>query len=347
MSLSQTLCLKMGNKLIFKEPLQALKSLSNPNTRGQQSNYIPTGNKRKRNYEGMDIIPKFIANENMKEINLELLNRLCSKKNTFNKMVNAYFSGYDENFFNSINEIEMEMNRVKDISENLKTKDFDGFRDLLSTINNNNTNANLTAMQNISLDEYMNLDFNKKKAVLGGIYQNKAVITQRLNLKPINNINKNQRRANSMYINKPQTNIPKNNDGRMSNANIVSSEQLELFKIFIGNPKLPNKHAQSYFDRSNPKVKVAADNYFKNIYGVDFLTLYYYYPMKANSGVKIHKFKFTADVLDLFMAAEDDFISVKTPRLYTENGTEIINDKKTKCIGVLNLANNSKIKVLG
>ena len=41
-------------------------------------------NNKKRNYEGLDVIPKFIANENMKDINRELLYRLLTKKNIFN-----------------------------------------------------------------------------------------------------------------------------------------------------------------------------------------------------------------------------------------------------------------------
>ena len=47
------------------------------------------------------------------------------------------------------------------------------------------------------------------------------------------------------------------------------------------------------------------------------------------------------------MSAQDDYIFVIKPRLYLENGKEIFNDKRTKCIGALNLNNNSTIKVLG
>ena len=63
--------------------------------------------------------------------------------------------------------------------------------------------------------------------------------------------------------------------------------------------------------------------------------------------MKVHKFNFTDDIEKLFMCAQDDYMSIVKPRLYLENGKEIIKDKKTKCIGALNISNNSKIKVLG
>ena len=60
----------------------------------------------------------------------------------------------------------------------------------------------------------------------------------------------------------------------------------------------------------------------------------------------MHKFKFIQEISSLFSAAQDDFMSVVSPRLFMENGKEIINDRKTKCIGALNLSNNAKIKVI-
>ena len=97
---SQFISLKMGNKMVFREPLQSLKAVSNKNFQANNSNfnryqpnnfYSPNNNIKKRNYEGMDVIPKFIANENMKEINGELLNRLLTKKNVFVKLMKTYF----------------------------------------------------------------------------------------------------------------------------------------------------------------------------------------------------------------------------------------------------------------
>ena len=344
-SLPNFIVLKMGNKIVFKEPIQKIKANSNQNFQGNsnynngfQNNYYSPNNYRKKSYEGMDIIPKFIANENMKEVNRELLNRLSNKKNIFNKMMKSYFSEGEVYFSNSIQEVEMEMNRYNDLLENKKNKDFEGFMDLLSFINSNRTSANLTSMQNISFNDYKNMNYDTKRLILGGIFQNRVLFAQKLNLKNFER-NNPQKRPNSI-------NNKNMNKNRISNPNFISKEQIDLFKTFIGNPHISDSHVISYFDPSNPKVMLAANRYFTNIYGVDYLTLHYYYPAKAQSGTKIHKFRFVGELSDLFTAAQDDFLSVVSPRLFLENGREIKNDRKIKCIGALNLSNNSKIKVL-
>ena len=351
-NLNQFIVLKMGNKIVFKDPIQKIKANTNKNFQGntnfknygfQNNFYSPNSNiNRKKSYERMDIIPKCIANENLKEVNRELLNRLSKKKNIFNKIMKAYFSDNDDYFSNSIQEVEMEMNRNKDLSENNKNKDFEGFMDLLSFINCNRTNNDLSAMQNMSLSDYSNMNYDTKKIVLGGIFENKVLFAQKLNLKKYERINNNPKRPNSI-TNKNLINMNKN---RFSNPSLITKEQIDLFKTFIGNPHINDSHVISYFDPSNPKVMLAANRYFCNIYGVDYLTLHYYYPSKPQSGTKIHKFRFVGEIGDLFTAAQDDFISVVNPRLFLGNGREIKNDRKIKCIGALNLSNNSKIKVL-
>ena len=144
-NLAHFIVLKMGNKIVFKEPIQKIKANSNLNFQGNsnynnefQKNYYSPNNFRKKSYEGMDIIPKFIANE---RINRELLNRLLNKKNIFNKMMKSYFFEAEDYFLNSIQELEMEMNRYNDLSEKKKNKDFDAFIYLLSFSNNNRANA--------------------------------------------------------------------------------------------------------------------------------------------------------------------------------------------------------------
>ena len=352
MNPNQFIMLKMGNKMVFKEPLHTIKSYSNQNYQGNnnfnnngyQQNYYSkyNNNNNKKNYQGMDVIPKFIANENMKEVNRELLDNLLKKKNIYYKLMKTYFSENESNFGNSIQEVEMEMNNYEDISENNKNKDFDGFMDLLSFINCNRTNSNLAAMQNISLSDYRSMKYDKQKIVLGGIYQNKQLLAQKLSL---NSFEVNNQKRESMGKNKNFNTF--NNNNRFSNQNQITQEQISLFKTFIGNPYISDTHVISYFDKSNPKVKIAANKYYKNIYGTDYLTLHYDYPGKGQSPMKIHKFNFTDEIEKLFMCAEDDYISIVNPRLYLENGKEIIKDKKTKCIGALNISNNSKIKVFG
>ena len=144
-----------------------------------------------------------------------------------------------------------------------------------------------------------------------------------------------QKRENNQQIPNPNQN--------QNYYNIpITQEQIDLFKIVINNPKIPNNHAQSYFNKSNPKVMDAAEKYFKNIYGLDYITLNYKY---NNKGSKIHKFRFSGNVDALFLAAQEDYIAITKPRLFLANGNEILKDKKIKCIGALNLENNSTISV--
>ena len=383
-NLSDYITLKMGKKFIFKEPLQALRFsgnnnyMNNMNSNVRRNSYYSKNNNsnnssynnQKRNYEGMDIIPKFIANENMKEINNELLDKLLKKKIIFNKMMNTYFSGSEEFFSNSIQEVENEINKEIEVSTSAENKDFEGFMDLLSFINSNRTNPNLTAMQKISLDEYRVMSKDKKNQILGGIFENRQLFSQKLNLKfnanNFNNTFKNNK-TNYNFNENPylvgnqirgsgKNMINRNNNNRNYNTynknqglprnSPISQDQIDLFKIFIGNQKISNQEVLSYLDMINPKVMVAAERYFKKKYGTDTLILQYYYPTIQNIGVRTHRLRFTSELSELFMAAHQDYATLCDPKLYLENGREIINDKKIKCIGALGLPNNAKIKVL-
>ena len=351
----------MGHKFIFKEPLKSLKSSGNNNYMNpnmQKNNYFSPNNYnnqrglKKRNYQGMDIIPKFIANENMQELNKELLDRLLKKKAVFNKMMNTYFSEGDIYFSSSIQEIEMEMSNERLYSESSKNRDYDGFLDLLSFINSNRTNAKLTTMQNISLDEYKNMNNETKNTILGGIYENKPLFEQKLKLKNIN-IKNNNNFGNNPYIinnkNNPRGNsdIKKfnNNPKQVNQKNLVTKNQIDLFTKFIGNQNISINDALTYFDLGNPKVIIAADRYFRKKYGTDSLTLQFIYPYQK-IGTKIHKFRFITEISELFMTAHKDYLSLNNPRLYMENGREITEDTRIKCIGALGMQNNSKIKVI-
>ena len=358
MNLSQYVSLKMGNKFIFKEPLKSLKSTGNNNYMNsniQKKNYYSPnnynnnqGNLKKKNYQGMDIIPKFIANENMQEINKELLDRLLKKKAVFNKMMNSYFSEGDIYFSNSIQEIEMEMNNERLNSESLKNRDYEGFIDLLSFINSNRTNPKLTTMQNISLDEYKNMNNETKKAILGGIYENKPLFEQKLKLKYTNIKNNGSggfgQNPYIINMNNPRPRV-NSNTKLAKQKNLVTKEQIDLFKIFIGNQNISNNEALSYFDLGNPKVIIAADRYFKKQYGADGLTFQFIYPFQK-IGTKVHRFRFITEISELFMTVHKDYLSLNNPRLYMENGKEIKDDKRIKCIGALGMQNNSKIKVI-
>ena len=402
MSLEQTLFLKMGNKLIFKEPLKAIKYAIEQNNNmnekynvykpnyNQQSNYNnqnqysnnSNNNKRKMNYQNMDIIPKFIEDENINEKYKELANKLNDKKGKLNLFINSYFSEGDDNFMDSIQEVEMEMTRYKAITEENKNKDFEGFKNLVGFINENRTNSNLKDLQNINLNDYQNMNFEMKKTVLSGIFENRETFSKKLNLNAhqvqthtrsnsnlnmrnnynINNnynIYNNNIYSNNNYNNEKNYNhYNSNNYNNMNNYNnnnnnnyninnlqkrtAITKDQIDLFKIFVGNTNIPDNHAISYFDKQNPKVKDAAEKYFKNVYNEDYFTFQFIY---KNRGTKIHKFRFSDEVEKLFLAAQDDYASVMKPRLYLDNKKEIVRDKKIKCLGALNIANNSSITV--
>ena len=384
-NLDKMLYLKMGNKLIFKEPLKGIKyaveQYKNPNSQinkndrydiykpnyNQQSNVnnMNKGN-RKRSFQNMDVIPKFIAFENSQEINKELAYKLLDKKTKLNTFINAYVSGEQSDFNKEIMDIELEMDKYKSIMEQQKNKDFEGYKDLISFMNKNKTNSNLNALQNISLNDFRNMNFDIKKRILSGIFENRESLSKRLNI----NVTSNQmpRRINSLNFKNPNNMNFNNNDNNnyennnyinnknnnynindysnynmmMKNELSITQEQIDLFKIFINNPKIPNNHVEFYFNKTNPKVMDAAEKYFKNIYKAEYITLTYKY---NNRGSKVHKFRFSGNIDALFLAAQEDYLSIIKPRLFIENGKEIVKDKRIKCIGALNLENNSTINV--
>lgn len=161
------------------------------------------------------------------------------------------------------------------------------------------------------------------------------------------NVNKigggNQIPQNNNYLNQ-------NNNGisiRVPNTETfltITEDQINLFKTLTGRFTMQKEEILSYFDIYKPKVMEAADNYYKKLYEADFLTLNYYYPKRPIPGPKTHKFRFTSDVQELIMAAQDDYISMDKPKMFIGN-QQINIDKKVKCIGALNLPNNAEIKI--
>ena len=380
-NLGQMLYLKMGNKLVFKEPLKGIKyaveqyknSNSNMNSNNQNNNYDiykpnynqqsniqnPNNNNmnrnRKLNFQNMDVLPKFIDYENSQDMNRELAHKLEEKKTKLKALINAYISKEQSDYTKAIMDVELEMDKYKSIMEQQKNKDFDGFKDLLGFINDNKTNSNLKEMKFMSLTEYKGMNYDIKKKILSGIFENRESLAKRLNVyittdthkriksQVLNNVNSNMNNQNNRINNNYNNNDNYNNYNKMmSNQVFVSDDQLQLFKIFINNPKMSNEHAVTYFDKTNPKVRDAAEKYFKNIYRADYITLNYIY---KNRQPKVHKFRFSGDVNALFLAAQEDYLSVTNPRLFAQNEKEIIKDKKIKCIGALNLENKSDINV--
>ena len=112
---------------------------------------------------------------------------------------------------------------------------------------------------------------------------------------------------------------------------------------FIGNDKLSDRIIISYFDINHPNVKIAAQKYFISKYGLDEITLIYIYQTNPNDKF-CHKFKLISEINELFIKAKNE--KNINPRLYMKSGKEIKNNSKIKCIGALNLDNNSIIKII-
>jgi hypothetical protein len=62
--------LKLGQRVIFQHPLSQLKQIT--------SNFIKEN--KKKNFKKLDVLPKFIANKEMSEMNQDLSMRLMNKK---------------------------------------------------------------------------------------------------------------------------------------------------------------------------------------------------------------------------------------------------------------------------
>ena len=122
---------------------------------------------------------------------------------------------------------------------------------LLSFINNNRSNPNLVSLQNISLIDYKNMNYESKKKILGGIYENRPEISRKLNLHMVNiyqdinqNPNKNQGQYSGLNQVPPQqrsrTGTSFVQQPRINLNTLITVEQIDLFKTFIGNPYMPD-----------------------------------------------------------------------------------------------------------
>ena len=124
-NLSQYVILKMGSKYVFREPLQTIRSLGNNSyinniknnnnmnnnnsyySHPNSNNYSSINrNNQKRNSEIFDIMPKFLANKNLGETNLQTLEKIIYKKQTLKNLIGSYFNEIDQNFKNEIEEVE-------------------------------------------------------------------------------------------------------------------------------------------------------------------------------------------------------------------------------------------------
>ena len=338
MNSKQMIILKLGNKIIFQHPISQLNNLQKKNT---ITNKKPLIN---------NVILKINFDNNNKEIEKKIIN----EEKLLKKMMNGYFNKEKPNFMNEISKEENQIMNLQKSVEKFELNDNMKFQEMISILNNNNK-------ENIKLNN-KNKTNDKKKEILSLISSNKKFFSKKLCLNKNNfdKINQNlvlfmeNNNNNRNNINNIKTNESNDNSEQVNNKieksktiyrkiNKIKEEYIKSFKTFIGNDKLSDRIIISYFDINHPNVKIAAQKYFISKYGLDEITLIYIYQTNPNDKF-CHKFKLISEINELFIKAKNE--KNINPRLYMKSGKEIKNNSKIKCIGALNLDNNSIIKII-
>ena len=338
MNSKQMIILKLGNKIIFQHPISQLNNLQKKNTITSKKPLIN------------NVILKINFDNNNKEIEKKIIN----EEKLLKKMMNGYFNKEKPNFMNEISKEENQIMNLQKSVEKFELNDNMKFQEMISILNNNNK-------ENIKLNN-KNMTNDKKKEILSLISSNKKFFSKKLclnknNFDKINqnlvlfmeNDNNNRNNINNIKINESNDNSEQvNNKIEKSKTiyrkiNKIKEEYIKSFKTFIGNDKLSDRIIISYFDINHPNVKIAAQKYFISKYGLDEITLIYIYQTNPNDKF-CHKFKLISEINELFIKAKNE--KNINPRLYMKSGKEIKNNSKIKCIGALNLDNNSIIKII-
>ena len=340
MNSKQMIILKLGNKIIFQHPISQLNNLQKKNTITSKKPLIN------------NVILKINFDNNNKEIEKKIIN----EEKLLKKMMNGYFNKEKPNFINEISKEENQIMNLQKSVEKFELNDNMKFQEMISILNNNNK-------ENIKLNN-KNKTNDKKKEILSLISSNKKFFSKKLclnknnfdkinqnlvlfmennnnNRNNINNIKSNESNDNSEQVN-TKIKIEKSKT-IYRKINKIKEEYIKSFKTFIGNDKLSDRIIISYFDINHPNVKIAAQKYFISKYGLDEITLIYIYQTNPNDKF-CHKFKLISEINELFIKAKNE--KNINPRLYMKSGKEIKNNSKIKCIGALNLDNNSIIKII-
>ena len=257
--------LKLGQRVIFQHPLSQLKQIT--------STFIKENNKR--NFKKLDVLPKFIANQQMNEMNQDLSIRLMNKKKILFKINNIYFSKHHPDFSENLKNIENQMNSMDESLNKRSVNDFKKFEQMISIINKNKTNDKMNLIQKMSVKDYTKMSSETKEDILNCISLNKKEFAQQIGLHKIdpNKINQKLAQLNQRKIpnnknihshreighNMTETNSDKKNNFTGSKTDLtksnshnnlteqnavqkkvvpVTNEQIELFKTFVGNSRL-------------------------------------------------------------------------------------------------------------
>ena len=314
--------LYIGKKNIFTYPLSIINNQNNNNN---------TNNNIK--LQEADIVPKFIAVQNMRELKDETHKKLSERKNVLNKLLSECFKTSASFYSNEIQQIENDLNGVQMCMEKNKDGDYNSCMKLINILSNlgSHQHAIIQPLINMNFYAYKQMTFELKNKILQAINLNKKAILEKSGVDSMVKIVKNP------YILSNCEN----------NTKAVSDEKIKLFKILIRNPDIPSSHVVNYFDIYDQSVSKAGDNYFRNFYGTEQLTLNYFYPSHKNQ-VITHRFNFLDSIDQFIMAAQNDFISMDRPVFYDENGKLINTTQNVKLlvVGALGLKNNAKIKVV-
>jgi hypothetical protein len=169
----------------------------------------------------------------------------------------------------------------------------------------------------------------------------------------INNNNKNNFINNDKTYNTSYTFNQKSNIEKKYYKSLLTKfydpEKFDLFKIMINDQNISNEEISKFLNTFCPNVQQSVEKYYQKKYGASCLTLIYFYPNITNVKKQkiLHNFSFIAATNELFLTALLDYSIVNKVRLYTDNKVEIEEiNRKIKCIGALNLKNNSIITVV-
>ena len=284
---NQFVALWIGKKLIFKEPLSCLKNIKNTKSKNKETNtnltekpkglktVIMPKTQKKNNpisafnrasvnqkfykqmaVDNLDVIPKFVSSKCMVKVNQQIMQKFLKKKEIFNKITSNYLSSLNKNFNNEINEISKEIECDNVSNEASKNDEYKNFNNILSIINSNKTDDELINLQKIPKEQFTKITDEMKTKIINGIILNGEVFSEKLDLystkilKIAQNKNNNYRKCETM-VRKKNKNSPF----------VVSNEQINLFKIFVGNNNIDYNKIITFFDMNNPKVKQAGERY--------------------------------------------------------------------------------------
>ena len=291
-----------------------------------------------------------------------------------------------DNFGNEINKLSSTINNINKNIQYSNKLDYKNFKILIDSLCLLDYKGITNNIQYISERDYLKLNKKQYNEILNCIKQYKdEMLTNigfdKLSLDSLNNLNNDINMNKNNILQKDNKTIEVDGIGEMkrcmtvnninqNNKNLINcnSEKIyktllrknlldkfydinkfELFRLMTNNPKLSNKEISNYLNKSCINVTKAVEKYYQHLYKTDNLILTFFYPEITETEKKYitHNFNFTSPISLLFDVAIVDYTHALNVSLFTNKKTEIDEkEKKIKCIGGLNLENNSVITVI-